>query len=260
VHNRRPLRIASTIGPIQTGLLPALEAAFARGTAVPVEHEALGTGAALDRAKRGGIDVVIAHARRLEERFVADGWALSRHPFAANDFLLIGPSDDPAGARDSADVLGALRRIADAGAAFLTRGDRSGTYLKEQELWSAANIDPDGANWCAVAESGMAGSAATAREAAQRGAYTLVDRATFLTARPSLAIVAEGDPRLLNIPSVLPINPRRAGDVNDGGAEVFVQWLLADEAQTLIGEFGRAEHGLALFLRRDQIPVSDAEG
>jgi tungstate transport system substrate-binding protein len=257
MHNRRPLRIASTIGPIETGLLPALEAAFARRTAVPVEHEALGTGAALDRAKRGGIDAVIAHARALEERFIADGWGLGRHPFAANDFVLVGPPEDPAGARQGADALGALGRIAEAGAAFLTRGDRSGTHIKEQELWTAAGIDPEGARWYATAESGMAGSAATAREAAQRGAYTIVDRATYLTARPPLAVVAEGDPRLLNILSVLPVNPRRAADVNEGGAEAFVQWLLADEAQALIGEFGRAEHGVALFLRRDQIPTID---
>src|SRR5919199_5231586 len=122
MHNRRPLRIASTIGPIETGLLPALEAAFSRGTAMPVEHDALGTGAALERAKRGGVDLVIAHAPALKEQFVAEGWALARHPFAANDFLLVGPDDDPAGAR-GADVLVALQRIADVQAPFLTRGD-----------------------------------------------------------------------------------------------------------------------------------------
>jgi tungstate transport system substrate-binding protein len=255
MHNRRPLRIASTIGPIETGLLPALEAAFARRSAVPVEHEALGTGAALDRAKRGGIDAVIAHARALEDRFVADGWALGRHPFAANDFVLLGPTSDPAGARQTGDPLAALRRIADSGATFLTRGDRSGTHVKELELWRAAGVDPEGTTWYATAESGMAGSAATSREAAQRGAYTLVDRATYLTARPSLAIVSEGDPRLLNVLSVLPVNPRRAADVNEGGGEAFVAWLVGDEAQTLIGEFGKAEHGVSLFLRRDQIPA-----
>jgi tungstate transport system substrate-binding protein len=255
MHNRRPLRIASTIGPIETGLLPALEAAFARRTAVPVEHEALGTGAALDRAKRGGIDAVIAHALALEERFIADGWGLARFPFAANDFLVVGPADDPAGARQGRDALDALRRIADAGATFLSRGDRSGTHVKEQELWSAAAIDPVGAGWYRTAVAGMAGSAATAREAAQDGAYTILDRATYLTARPGLAVVCEGDPRLLNVLAILPVNPRRAADVNEGGAEAFVQWLLGDEAQGLIGDFGRAEHGVALFLRRDQIPA-----
>ena len=134
MHNRRPLRIASTIGPIETGLLPALEGAYAARTAIPVEHEALGTGAALDRAKRGGIDIVIAHAPALEQRFIADGWGLSRHPFAANDFVIVGPASDPAGVRDAADALDALRRIADARASFLSRGDRSGTHIKEQEL------------------------------------------------------------------------------------------------------------------------------
>jgi tungstate transport system substrate-binding protein len=256
MHNRRPLRIASTIGPIETGLLPALEGAYAGRTAVPVEHEALGTGAALDRAKRGGIDIVIAHAPALEQRFIADGWGLSRHPFAANDFVIVGPASDPAGVRDAADALDALRRIADARASFLSRGDRSGTHIKEQELWDTLAVDPSGSDWYRVAESGMAGSAATAREAADQAAYTLLDRATFLTARPALVVVAEGDPRLLNVLSAILVNPRRAADVNEGGAESFLDWLLGEEAQRLIGDFGHAEHGVALFLRRDHIPTT----
>jgi tungstate transport system substrate-binding protein len=254
VHNRRPLRLASTIGPIETGLLPALEAGFSRRTAMPVEHDALGSGAALDRAKRGGIDLVIAHAPALEEQFVADGWGLGRHPFAANDFVLVGPAGDRAGARDAGNLLAALQRIAAAQAPFLTRGDRSGTHTRELELWAAARVMPERSPWYRIAESGMAGNAATAREAAQHLAYTLLDRATFATARPELEILAEGDPRLLNVLSALPVNPRRAADVNAGGAESFLNWLLGNEAQTLIGDFGRADHGIALFLRRDQIP------
>ena len=257
MHGHRPLRIASTIGPIETGLLPALEAAFSRRTATPVEHEALGTGAALERAKRGSIDVVIAHAPAVEEQFVAEGWALGRHPFAANDFVLVGPREDPAHAR-GADVLTALQRISHAPAAFVSRGDRSGTHIKEQELWAAAHITLPlpGGDWYRVARNGMAGSAATARETAEQHAYTLVDRATFVTGKPDLVIVVEGDPRLLNVMSALPVNPRRAADVDEGGAEAFLDWLLGDEAQVLIGDFGRAEHGLALYLRRDQIPTT----
>jgi tungstate transport system substrate-binding protein len=102
----------------------------------------------------------------------------------------------------------------------------------------------------------MAGSAATAREAAVQGAYTLLDRPTFVTAKPDLEVVTEGDARLLNVLSVLPIDPRRAADVKEGGAEAFLNWLLDQEAQGLIGNFGRAEHGTALFLRRDQIPTT----
>jgi tungstate transport system substrate-binding protein len=198
MHNRRPLRIATTIGPVETGLLPALEAAYSRRSALPVEHDALGTGA---------------------------------------------------------DLTTAFQRIAHTKAPFLTRGDRSGTHVKELELWAAAGVQPGNVDWYRIAESGMAGSGATAREAASGGAYTLLDRATFVTARPGLEIMVEGDPRLLNVLSALPMNPRRAADVNEGGAEAFLNWLLAEEAQALIGDFGRSEHGTALFLRRDQIPA-----
>lgn len=253
MHNRRPLRIASTIGPVETGLLPTLEAAYSRQSATAVQHDALGTGAALDRAKRGGIDLVIAHAPELEAQFVADGWALARYPFAANDFVLVGPAHDPAHVRGAGLTI-ALQRIADAEAAFLTRGDRSGTHIKEQELWAAAGIRPTRSEWYRIAESGMAGSGATAREAAAQSAYTLVDRATFVTAKPDAEILVEGDPRLLNVLSALPVNPRRASDVDEGGAEALLNWLLDDEAQALIGHFGRADHGTSLFLRRDQIP------
>ena len=125
-------------------------------------------------------------------------------------------------------------------------------------MWAAAGITPGRAAWYSMARSGMAGSAATAREAAEQHAYTLLDRATYVTAQPNLQIVSEGDPRLLNILSALPITPRRAADVNEGSAEAFLDWLLGDETQALIGDFGRAEHGHALFLRRDQIPSERA--
>jgi tungstate transport system substrate-binding protein len=254
MHNRRPLRIATTIGPVETGLLPALEAAYSRRSALPIEHDALGTGAALERAKRGGVDLVIAHAPELEKQFVADGWAIGRHPFAANDFVLVGPRDDPANVR-GAELVAAFQRIARAQAPFLTRGDRSGTHIKEQDLWSLARVQPEREAWYRIAESGMAGSGATAREAASAGAYALLDRATFITAKPGLEIMVEGDPRLLNVFSALPVNPRRAADVSEGGAKDFVGWLLEKDAQALIGDFGRAEHGNPLFLRRDQIPA-----
>jgi tungstate transport system substrate-binding protein len=157
-----------------------------------------------------------------------------------------------------ADLLAAFQRIAGAHAPFMTRGDRSGTHVKKQELWAAAGVEPTRANWYRIAQTGMAGSAATAREAADQQAYTLLDRATFITANPNLEIVVAGDPRLLNVLSALQINPRRAADVSEGGAEALLNWLLGDEAQELIGDFRRAEHGTSLFLRRDQIPSTAA--
>src|SRR5262245_42279503 len=148
-HDGASLRVVSTIGPVEAGLVPALAAAFEAATGTPVAFRALGTGAALDAARRGEADAAIAHAPAVERAFVADGWGTGRHPFAANDFARVGPPGDPAGVRGGRVAAAALRRIAAAGAPFLSRGGRSGTHVRELELWAAAGVDPTGGRWYA---------------------------------------------------------------------------------------------------------------
>ncbi|HEX7118804.1 MAG TPA: substrate-binding domain-containing protein [Longimicrobiales bacterium] len=250
--HQQTLRIACTIGPVESGLLPELERRFTARSGTPVEHEALGSGAALERARAGGIDLVIAHAPALEERFVAEGFATTRQPFAASTFVLAGPPADPAGVRGLAEVGLALRRIADQGAPFLSRGDRSGTHLKELELWQEAGADPAG-DWYRVSAVGARGSAAVAREAARTGAYTLIDWASLIVAWPSLVPLTTGDPRLLNIFSALPVDPARIVDVRADASAAFLRWLLDAEAQGIIADFGRADYGVPLFVALDQL-------
>jgi len=152
------------------------------------------------------------------------------------------------------DALAALRSIADAGEAFLSRDDRLSARRKEQELWAAAGIEPDDTPWYRSADLTRSGSTAVARKATRLGAYTLLERATYADARSPLASISEGDPRLLSVLSAIPVNPRRVADVNEGEAEAFVEWLLADAAQALVGVFRLPEHRSPRFSRRNQIP------
>lgn len=249
---RQILRIACTIGPVESGLLPELERHFTAQSGTATEHEALGSGAALERARAGGIDLVIAHAPALEERFVAEGYATGRHPFAASSFVLAGPAADPAGIRGLAEVGSALQRIAHKRTPFLSRGDRSGTHMKELELWREAGIEPTG-EWYRISASGARGSTAVAREAARTGAYTLIDWASLIIAWPSLVPLTTGDPRLLNIFSALPVDPERIPGVNAEATTAFIRWVLDAEAQEIIAEFGRAEYGVPLFVPLDRV-------
>src|SRR5690625_504904 len=261
---KEPLRIACTIGPVESGLLPALVRRFTALSRIPVDYEALGSGAALERAREGGIDLVIAHAPDLEERFVADGFATGRHPFAASTFVIAGPPADPAGIRGDDDVASALRRIAETRSTFLSRGDRSGTHLRELDLWREAGIEPTGgigetgevdraAEWYQVSASGSRGSTTVAREAARTGAYTLIDWTSLIAAGPALVPLTTGDPRLINIFSALPINPEPVPGFHAEASSAFLHWLLDVEAQELIANFGRAEYGVPLFLTLDRV-------
>lgn len=245
------LRLASTIGPIDAGILPALLEAYRAETGVETALTGAGTSKTLSLAKGGGYDVVIVHAPRMENEFIADGYGLARHEVMANDFVLVGPAADPAGVRGLRDARDAFRRIARVQAPFLTRGDGSGTHVKETEVWAAAGLTPQGA-WYRVAEHGAEGNAATALEASARGCCTLLDRATVLTlrGRTALEVLVEGDPLLLNIISAIPLNPRKIAGVNGPAAQRFVAWLLSDRAQRLIAEFGVATFGQPLFYPR----------
>jgi tungstate transport system substrate-binding protein len=244
----RLVMMASTIGPIDAGIVSALEDAYLKKTGVVVRHAGAGTSAAMEMAKSGSFDLVMVHARALEDRFVADGFGVDRRDVMYNDFVILGPAEDPARIRGEKSVTAALARIAAARALFVTRGDRSGTHVKEMELWEQAGIKPAG-EWYVTFERGATGNAPTTRYANSRGAYVLMDRATQITLKREirLQILVEKDPALLNYIAVIRVNPARFPRVNARDAEAFLDWLVSDEAQRLVKAFGVAEHGEPLF-------------
>lgn len=245
----RFVMLGSTIGPIDSGIVSALEDAFEKETGIRVRHAGAGTGAALDMAKRGGIDLVMVHAKRLEEAFVKEGFGTERIPLMYNDFVIVGPEADPAGIRGMKSALEALKALAAKQAPFLTRGDQSGTHVAELDLWKAAGVAPSGA-WYQVFAKGSEGNAPTLRHADQNGLYTVIDRATWLALKKDLKgrILVEGDEALLNHISLIPVNPAKVAKVNTTDAAAFVAWLThPDKGQKLIKEFGKAQYGAPMF-------------
>jgi tungstate transport system substrate-binding protein len=242
------LLMASTIGPIDAGIVAALEDAYFAKTGVLVRHAGAGTGAALEMTKRGGFDLVMVHARALEDKFVADGFGVDRRDVMYNDFVILGPAADPVGIRGEKQVTAALAKIAKAQALFMTRGDSSGTHVKEMELWKKAGIKPAGP-WYVTYEKGAEGNAPTTRHADLRQAYILMDRATYLTLKKEigLQVLMEKDPDLLNYIAVIRMNPAKFPKANVVGATAFVDWLVSGEAQSLIKSFGVDQYGGSLF-------------
>jgi tungstate transport system substrate-binding protein len=242
------LMMASTIGPIDAGIVEALEDAYRRTTGVDVRHVGAGTGAALDMAKSGSFDLVMVHARALEDKFVVDGFGVDRRDVMYNDFVILGPPADPARIRGARSATAAFRQIAEASAPFVTRGDNSGTHVKELELWDKAGLRPAGP-WYVRYERGTAGNAPTTRYANERQAYVLMDRATYLTLKReiTLQVLVEKDPDFLNYIAVIRVNPARFPRVNATEATRFVDWLVSDEAQRLIQGFGVSQYGEPLF-------------
>jgi tungstate transport system substrate-binding protein len=245
----RLVLLASTIGPIEAGIVPLLEERFEAQTGIRVRHVGAGTGEALKLAEKGTFDLVLVHARALEERFVADGFGTERIPFMYNDFVIVGPASDPARIAGTKRAADALRAIAAASARFVSRGDRSGTHVAEIGLWERAGVRPGGP-WYLVYEKGADGNAATLRYADREGAYTVIDRATWLSLRGELKLrsLVEGDEALLNFITLVPVNPARFPKVNQAGARAFVEWLTSPtEGQRIVEGFGREKYGAPLF-------------
>ncbi|NTU59515.1 MAG: solute-binding protein [Deltaproteobacteria bacterium] len=241
--------LSSTIGPIDAGIVGALEDAFEKETGIRVRHVGAGTGAALEIAKQGSVDLVMVHAKSLEEKFVKEGFGTERIPVMYNDFVLLGPAADPAGIRGMKTAAEALKAIAAKGAPFISRGDKSGTHVAELELWEKAGVKPAGA-WYTVWEKGSTGNAPTLLYTDEKGAYTVIDRATYLTLKDKIKVVVlvEKDEALLNFISVIPVNPAKFPRVDNASALVFVRWLTApDKGQKLIRDFGVEKYGSPLF-------------
>jgi tungstate transport system substrate-binding protein len=242
------IMLASTIGPIDAGIVGALEETFTKKTGIAVEHTGAGTGQALKMAETGKYDLVLVHAKALEEKFVAEGFGTKRYDLMYNDFVILGPSTDPAGIRGMKDAAAALHRIADAKLLFVTRGDRSGTHVKELEVWKKAGVEPLSA-WYSVFEQGAKGNAPTLAYANEKQAYTIMDRATYITmkSKVTLQVLVERDDILLNYISLIPVNPAKFPQVHHREALQFVEWLQGKEAQTIIRDFGKDKYGEPLF-------------
>jgi tungstate transport system substrate-binding protein len=241
--------LSSTIGPIDSGIIDILENEFEKETGIRVRHVGSGTGAALDIARNGNVDLVLVHAKSLEEKFVNEGYGTKRVDLMYNDFVLVGPLNDPAGIKGMEQATEALRRISEKGVLFISRGDRSGTHVAEMELWEKAGLKPSG-SWYVVYEKGSEGNAPTLRYTDQKEAYTVIDRATFLTLKDQirLVVLVEKDEALLNYITLIPVNPKKFGRVNYEDTMTFVKWLTSPEkGQRIIRDFGKDKYGSPLF-------------
>ncbi len=229
------LILATTTSTYQSGLLDLLLPPFEAHSGFDVDVIAVGTGAALELGRRGDADVLLAHAPDAEMALVEAGYAVARTYLMYNDFVLVGPTDDPAGIAGAASAAESLARIAQAEAIFISRGDNSGTHIKEFALWSAAGMTPGWGRYLEIGQ-GMRQALFAADE--QRG-YTLTDRGTFLAVRDrlELTILFAGDPLLVNPYHVLAVNPNVHPHVNHVGALALIAWLSSPEANSLINGF-----------------------
>ena len=238
------LILATTTSTQDSGLLDDLLPAFTRDTGWKVKTLAVGGGQALELGRRGEADVLLVHSPAAEEKFMAEGVAGPRRLVMHNDFVLVGPADDPAGIRGSASV-DAMKKIATARAVFVSRGDDSGTNAKEDDLWGKAGVTPKG-KWYQSTGQGMG---ATLRVASEKAGYTLSDRATYLAQRDTLKleILSEGDPGLLNVYHVIELTTKAGPRVQTDASRAFADWIVSPPAQEQIGRFGQAEFGQPLF-------------
>ncbi|MEH6822716.1 MAG: substrate-binding domain-containing protein [Motiliproteus sp.] len=229
------LRLATTTSTANSGLLEAILPEFQRLTGTEVQVIAVGTGAALRMGRDGDVDVLLVHAPNAEQTFVDLGYGQQRTGVMYNDFVLVGPTSDPAQIRAQPDATSALRQIAERGALFISRGDDSGTHKKEKQLWQLASTAPAGNGY---REAGQ-GMGKVLQISSEMGAYTLTDRGTWLAYanKVDLELLLQGDPRLFNPYSVIQINPQRFPDLNHQAAAAFRQWLVSKPTQQRIADF-----------------------
>lgn len=232
------ITVASTTSTEQSGLFKHILPIFEKKTGIQVRVVALGTGQALDMARRGDADVVFVHARSAEEKFVAEGYGVRRLPVMYNDFVLIGPKADPAKTAGGKDILEALRKIKNARAPFVSRGDRSGTHMAEIGLWKKAGVDiaTDKGPWYRDTGQGMGPAL---NSASSMDAYILADRGTWISFknRGNLAVLVDGDKRLFNQYGVILVNPEKHKHVKKEPAQAFIDWIVSEEGQQAIAGY-----------------------
>ena len=238
--------LSTTTSTQDSGLLDVLVPLFEKTTGYTVKTVSVGTGQALALAARGEADVALVHAPALEKQYVADGKMLNRRLVMYNDFVIIGPAEDPAKVKGQAKAADALRRIAETQSRFVSRGDKSGTHALELALWKHAGIEPKG-SWYLESGQGMGQTLGIANE---RAAYTLTDRATFLAfqQRVKLPILVEKDRALLNVYSVMEVNPANGPRVNSAGGKAFADFMVSADTQAAIKAFGVDKYGQPLFV------------
>jgi tungstate transport system substrate-binding protein len=237
--------LATTTSTQDSGLLDVLIPEFEKKTGYKVKTIAVGTGQALEMGKKGEADVLLVHAPKAEKELVDSGVGINYRLVMHNDFIVVGPENDPAGVKSAQNTVEAFKKIAQTRSTFVSRGDESGTHKKEKDIWKEAGITPGG-KWYQEAGTGMGN---TLNIASEKGGYTLSDRATYLANQKhlKLKILYEGDKTLLNIYHVMQVNPEKFSKVNAEGAKAFVDFMVSPETQQMIGKFGVDKYGQPLF-------------
>lgn len=242
------LRLATTTSTQDTGLLDALNPPFEQMMHIKVDVIAVGTGKALELGSRGDVDVVMVHARDAEDKFVAEGNGVNRRDVMYNDFVIVGPESDPAKIKGMTDAAGALKKIAESQAIFVSRGDQSGTHQKELQIWKAQGIKPEG-KWYVEAGQGMGPVLTMANE---KLAYTVSDRGTYLKyvgdKKIGLKVLSEGGKDLLNPYGVIAVNPAKCPSARYVYAMAYIGWVTSQEGQKIIRDFGVEKFGQPLFI------------
>ncbi|MBK8909110.1 MAG: substrate-binding domain-containing protein [Rhodospirillales bacterium] len=230
--------VASTTSTENSGLFAHILPVFQNETGIEVRVVAVGTGQAVDLARRGDADVLFVHHTPSEEKFVAEGFGVARHDVMYNDFVIVGPESDPAAIKGMTSAADALKQVADKTALFASRGDESGTHKKELSLWKAAGVDVEAASGTWYRETGS-GMGATLNTASGLGAYALTDRATWLAFenKGDLAVLVEGDPKLFNQYGVILVNPEKFPHVKAEAGQRFVDWIIGSDGQKAIADF-----------------------
>ncbi|UIF87052.1 substrate-binding domain-containing protein [Cupriavidus sp. UYPR2.512] len=230
------LKLATTTSTENSGLLKYLLPRFEKKAGVTVKVIAVGSGKAMKMGEMGDVDVLLVHARKMEDAFIAAGYGVNRRDVMYNDFIVVGPASDPAGVKGGKDVLAGFRKLAGSGSKFISRGDNSGTDVMEKDYWKQLGIEPKGQPWYINAGLGM-GEVLTM--AAQMPAYTLSDRATYgaYRAKTGLAIAIEGDPKMFNPYGIIAVNPAKHPGINHADAMKLVEWITSKEGQDAIGGY-----------------------
>ncbi|MFA5527349.1 MAG: substrate-binding domain-containing protein [Peptostreptococcales bacterium] len=243
----RDIILATTTSTRDSGLLDYLLPIFKEESNINVKVVAVGTGQALQMGRDGEADILLVHAKATEEIFMQEGHGVVRHDVMYNDFVVVGPEDDPAKLKEKApqDIIAGFKLIAENEAPFVSRGDESGTHIMEKNLWAEAEIEPEG-EWYISAGKGMAD---VLKMADEKLGYTLTDRATYLNLMDvvELDILLEKDEKLFNQYGIIPVNPEKNENIKAEDAIIFMEWMLSDETQSLIGEFGVDKFGMPLF-------------